>query len=74
MPDEQTTRSDSVLQATGWAEPRLMPLYNALDDLYREWRDPDGGTDDLSDLLKRARNLCEEADVMIERIRKGGVS
>lgn len=58
----------------GWAEPRLMPLYDALDELYCEWRDPDGGTDDLSDLLKRARNLCEEADVMIERIRKGGVS
>ncbi len=62
------------LVATGWAEPRLMPLYDALDELYREWRDPDGGSDDLSDMLKRARNLCEEADVIIERIRKGGVS
>jgi len=72
MPTDTDTRHESALQATGWAEPRLMPLYDALDDLYREWRDPDGGTDHLSDMLKRARDLCEQADVMIENIRKGG--
>lgn len=74
MVTDSTARDDSALQATGWAEPRLMPLYDALDTLYREWRDPDGGTDTLSDKLKRARDLCEEADVMIERIRKGSPS
>ena len=73
MPTDTDTRHDSASQAaTGWAEPRLMPLYDALDTLYLEWRDPDGGTDALSDMLKRARDLCEEADVMIENIRKGG--
>lgn len=56
--------------AIGWAEPRLMPLYDALDELYHEWRDPDGGSDCLSDMFKRARDLCEAADVEIERIAK----
>lgn len=59
------------INAIGWAEPRLMQLYDALDKLYHEWRDPDGGTDELSDMIKRARDLCEEADVRIENMRKG---
>ena len=58
--------------ATGWAEPRLMTLFDALDMLYHEWRDPDGGTDEISDKLLRARDLCEDADILIERLRKGG--
>lgn len=62
------------INAIGWAEPRLMTLFDAFDELYCQWRDPDGGTDELSDLFKRARDICEEADVMIERIRKGSPS
>lgn len=60
------------INATGWAEPRLMTLYDALDELYQQYRDPEGGTDEVSDMLKRARDLCEDADVMIENRRKGG--
>lgn len=59
------------LNAIGWAEPRLMTVFDLLDELYAEYRDPDGGTDQLSTMLKRARDLCEDADVLIEEM-KGG--
>lgn len=65
-------RMTAPINAIGWSEPRLMTLFNTLDELYHEWRDPEGGTDTLSDKFKRARDLCEEADVMIENIHKGG--
>ena len=58
------------LNAIGWAEPRLMTAFDMLDELYEQYRDPEGGTDELSDMLKRARDLCEDADVEIERILK----
>lgn len=54
------------LNAIGWAEPRLMTVFDALDELYQQYRDPEGGTDEVSDMLKSARDLCEDADVMIE--------
>lgn len=60
------------LNATGWAEPRLMKLFDALDELYQQYRDPEGGTDEVSDMLKRARDLCEDADILIENRSKGG--
>jgi hypothetical protein len=60
------------LNATGWAEPRLMTVFDALDELYQQYRDPEGGTDELSDILKRARDLCEDADIIIENRFKGG--
>jgi hypothetical protein len=65
---------NAPISSTGWAEPRLMPLFGALDELYQEWRDPDGGTDEISDKLLRARDLCEDADILIERLRTGGAA
>jgi hypothetical protein len=62
----------SPLDPYGWAEPRLMTAYDMLDELYQQWRDPEGGRDELSDMLKSARDLCEDADVMIEDRSKGG--
>lgn len=74
MPTDSTARHDSALQwsLASWADPRLSQAYGLLDELYNEWRDLDGGLDALSEKFKRARDLCEEADVMIEAIRKGG--
>ncbi len=60
------------LNDTGWVEPRLMSIYDALEELYQQYRDPEGGTDEVSDMLRRARDLCEEADILIENRSKGG--
>ena len=60
------------LNAIGWAEPRLMSIFDALDELYQQYRDPEGWDDEVSGKLKRARDLCEDADVLIENRSKGG--
>ena len=62
------------LNAIGWAEPRLMAAFDMLDELYEQYRDPEGGTDELSTMLKRARDLFEDADVLIENRSKGGLA
>lgn len=49
-----------------------MAAFDMLDELYEQYRDPEGGTDEVSDMLKRARDLCEDADILIENRSKGG--
>lgn len=62
------------INATGWAEPRLMSIYDALDELYQQYSDLVGVTDEVSGILKLARDLCEDADVLIENRSKGGAA
>lgn len=60
------------INAIGWAEPRLMAAFDMLDELYQQYSDLVGVTDEVSGILKLARDLCEDADILIENRSKGG--
>ena len=53
----------SALNPSGWADDRLMEAFNLLDAVLSEAHEDH----DAHALLKKARGLCEDADMALEQ-------